>query len=124
VPLAIDLSWILEVARLAGQDDPAPEDFGVPVAAVERHRAVLFDQDVYAGDFARAAALGHTLGRLRWLERSHMTVAVAVTVGYLQAAGRPVKPGPEDMRALVDELRREECTAASVAAVLRGWPAG
>ncbi|MDX2710118.1 fic family toxin-antitoxin system, toxin component [Streptomyces sp. PA03-6a] len=120
--LAIDLGWILEVARHAGQDDPAPEDFGVPLSAVDRHKAQLFDQDVYHGTLARAAALAHTLGRLRWLERSNMTVAVAVTVAYLQAAGRTVKPGREEIGALVDELRREDCTVRSVVTVLRSWP--
>jgi hypothetical protein len=122
VSLAVDLTWILEVVRLAGDNDPSPDDFGVPLAAVERHQAVLFDQDVYSGVYARAAALAHTLGRLRWLERSNMTVAVAVTVGYLQAAGQTVKPGPDEIGGLVDELRREECTAHSLAALLRSWP--
>jgi len=121
--LAVDLGWILAVAQRAGEGDPAPTDFGVPVAAVERHKAALLDQTVYDGPVARAAALAHTLGRLRWLERSNMTVAVAVTVAYLQAAGRSVKPGRDEIGALVDEIRREDCTAASIAAVLRSWPA-
>ncbi|MGW9211276.1 fic family toxin-antitoxin system, toxin component [Embleya sp. NPDC055664] len=121
--LAVDLTWILEIARLAGEQDPSPDDFGVPLAAVERHKAVLFDRDVYDGVHARAAALAHTLGRLNWLERSNMTVAVAVAVAYLQASGRPVKPGPEGITRLVDELRREDCSAHSVAALLRSWPA-
>ncbi|MFF7250302.1 fic family toxin-antitoxin system, toxin component [Embleya sp. NPDC008237] len=93
----------------------------MPPAAVERHKAVLFDRDVYDGVHARAAALAHTLGRLNRLERSNMTVAVAVA--YLQASGRPVKPGPEGVTRLVDELRREDCGAQSVAALLRSWPA-
>jgi len=122
VQLAVDLAWILEVAHRAGEQDPAPDDFGVPLSAVERHKAVLMEHDVYEGSVARAAALAHTLGRLRWLERSNMTVAVASAVAYLRAAGRDVKPGREEAGALVDELRREECTAASVAALLRDWP--
>ena len=120
--LAIDMPWILEVARLAGAGDPAPDDFGVPMAAVARHQAALLDQDVYPGPVARAAALAHTLGRLRWLEKANMTVAVAVTVAYLHAAGRVVKPAQEDVTALVDELRDDACTAARVAALLRAWP--
>ncbi|MFF7211743.1 fic family toxin-antitoxin system, toxin component [Streptomyces sp. NPDC008238] len=121
--LAVDLSWILSVAAQAGEDDPAPDDFGVPLSAVERHKAQLFERDVYDGPVARAAALAHSLGRLRWLERSNMTVAVAVTVAYLQAAGRQVKPTWDEVRALVDELRDEACTVQSIAAVLRAWPA-
>ncbi|WP_331766024.1 fic family toxin-antitoxin system, toxin component [Embleya sp. NBC_00896] len=120
--LAVDLTWILEIARLAGEHDPSPDDFGVPLAAVERHKAILFDRDVYDGVHTRAAALAHTLGRLNWLEHSNMTVAVAAAVAYLQASGRPVKPGPEGISRLVDELRRDECSAQTVAALLRSWP--
>jgi len=89
--LRVDLSWILEVARRAGQEEPAPEDYGVPIGAVERHRAVLAGQDVYHGTYARAAALTHTLGRLQWLERSNLRVAIAVAHGYLVASGVEIK---------------------------------
>ncbi|WP_129839990.1 fic family toxin-antitoxin system, toxin component [Streptomyces sp. RFCAC02] len=119
--LVIDLTWILDVARRAGQDDPAPDDYGVPIAAVERHKAVLAGQSVYHGAFARAAALVHTLGRLRWLERSNLRVAVAVAHGYLTASGIQAKLSQDGVTALAAELRKADCTAASVAAVLRAW---
>ncbi|MFD5320673.1 fic family toxin-antitoxin system, toxin component [Streptomyces sp. NPDC127098] len=121
--LHVDLSWILEVARRAGQDDPAPDDYGVPIAAVERHRAVLAGQDVYHGAYARAAALAHTLGRLRWLERSNLRVAIAVAHGYLVASGIDAKLTQEGVTALATELKKDDATAASVAAVLRDWSA-
>lgn len=119
--LHVDLSWILDVARLAGQDDPAPIDFGVPIAAVERHRAVLTGVDVYDGPYVRAAALAHTLGRLRWLDRSNLQVAVAAAHGYLVASGVEVKLSQERVGALATELQRSSSTAATVAAVLRSW---
>ena len=119
--LSVDLSWILDVARMAGQDDPAPLDFGVPIAAVERHRAVLTGQDVYSGPYVRAAALAHTLGRLHWLERSNLRVAVAAAHGYLVASGIDVKLSQDGVTALATELRRQESSAESVAAVLRSW---
>ncbi|MFJ8944966.1 fic family toxin-antitoxin system, toxin component [Streptomyces sp. NPDC102395] len=81
--LHIDVPWILQVAEAAGADDPAPDDYGVPVSAVARHRAELFEHPVYDGPYARAAALVHTLGRCRWLERSNMAVAAAS--GVIQA---------------------------------------
>jgi hypothetical protein len=121
VILHVDLSWILDVARLAGQDDPAPIDFGVPIAAVERHRAVLTGVDVYDGPYVRAAALAHTLGRLRWLDRSNLQVAVAAAHGYLVASGVEVKLSQERVGALATELQRSSSTAATVAAVLRSW---
>ncbi|WP_190195450.1 fic family toxin-antitoxin system, toxin component, partial [Streptomyces minutiscleroticus] len=90
--LHIDVPWILQVAEAAGANDPAPDDYGVPLAAVARHRAELLEQPVYDGPYAKAAALVHTLGRCRWLERSNLAVAAATGVMYLEAAGIPVKP--------------------------------
>ncbi|MFF3940936.1 fic family toxin-antitoxin system, toxin component [Streptomyces phaeofaciens] len=120
--LHIDVPWILQVAEAAGADDPAPDDYGVPVSAVARHRAGLFEQPVYDGPYAKAAALVHTLGRCRWLERSNMAVAAATGVMYLEAAGIPVKPAHEDAVALKDLLLDPACTAGKIADLLRGWP--
>jgi hypothetical protein len=120
--LHIDVPWILQVAEAAGADDPAPDDYGVPVSAVARHRAELLEQPVYDGPYAKAAALVHTLGRCRWLERSNMAVAAASGVMYLEAAGIPVKPAREDAVALRDLLLNPACTAGEIAALLRTWP--
>ncbi|MDO0939394.1 fic family toxin-antitoxin system, toxin component [Streptomyces sp. DG2A-72] len=120
--LHIDVPWILQVAGIAGAQDPAPDDYGVPVAAVAAHRAEVLEQPVYDGPYARAAALVHILGRCRWLERSDMAVAAATGVMYLEASGIPVKPNHEDAVALRDLLREPACTAARIAALLRAWP--
>ncbi|MFI1444274.1 fic family toxin-antitoxin system, toxin component [Streptomyces fructofermentans] len=120
--LHIDVPWILQVAELAGAGDPAPDDYGVPVAAVACHRAALLEQPVYDGPYARAAALVHILGRCRWLERSNLAVAAATGVMYLEASGITVKPTREDAVALRDLLREPDCTAARIATLLRGWP--
>lgn len=121
--IEVDLSWVLETARVAGEADPAVDDYGPPIAAVCRHKAVLADTPVYSGPYARAAALTHTLGRLRWLERSNLKVALAVASGYLRACGITVKPTGDQVRALAEELRSEETTAARIAAGLRDWAA-
>ncbi|MEU6532169.1 fic family toxin-antitoxin system, toxin component [Streptomyces sp. NPDC046928] len=120
--LHIDVPWILQVTEIAGADDPAPDDYGVPVSAVARHRAELFEQHVYDSPYAKAAALVHTLGRCRWLERSNMAVAAATGVMYLEAAGITVKPAREHAVALKDLLLDPTCTAGRIAALLRGWP--
>ncbi|MEU8951630.1 fic family toxin-antitoxin system, toxin component [Streptomyces sp. NPDC048489] len=120
--LHIDVPWILQVAEAAGADDPAPDDYGVPVSAVARHRAELFEQPVYDGPYAKAAALVHTLGRCRWLERSNMAVAAACGVMYLEAAGITVKAGRDDAIALKDLLLDPTCSAGKIAALLRAWP--
>ncbi|MGA5143442.1 fic family toxin-antitoxin system, toxin component [Streptomyces griseoincarnatus] len=120
--LHIDVPWILQVAEAAGADDPAPDDYGVPVSAVARHRAELFEQPVYDGPYAKAAALVHSLGRCRWLERSNLAVAAATGVMYLEAAGITVKPTRENALALKDLLLNPSCTAGEIAALLRTWP--
>ncbi|MET8411327.1 fic family toxin-antitoxin system, toxin component [Streptomyces sp. NPDC005195] len=120
--LHIDVPWILQVAEAAGADDPTPDDYGVPVSAVARHQAELFERPVYHGPYAKAAALVHSLGRCRWLERSNMAVAAACGVMYLEAAGIPVKAGREDAIALKDLLLDPACTAGRIAALLRTWP--
>ncbi len=119
--LHVDLSWILEVAERAGRRDPAPDDLGVPMAAVARHRAELLEQPVYGGPYARAAALVHTLGRCRWLERSNLTVACAVAVVYLNASGIPADPTRDQLTDLARELYNPHCTAGRVAELLRTW---
>ncbi|MGW0761983.1 fic family toxin-antitoxin system, toxin component [Streptomyces sp. NPDC002814] len=107
--LHIDVPWILQVAEIAGAHDPAPDDYGVPVAA---HRTGLLEQPVYDGPYVRC----------RWLERSTMAVAAATGVMYLEASGTPVKPTHQDAVVLRDLLREPTCTTASIAALLRAWP--
>jgi hypothetical protein len=121
--LHVDLSWLLEIAERAGRRDPAPDDLGVPLAAVARHSAELLEQPVYGGPYARAAALTHTLGRCRWLERSNLTVACAVAVMYLSASGIAVAPTRDQLTALTHELYDPRCSAARIAEQLRTWEA-
>ncbi|MGW2612884.1 hypothetical protein ACWC4A_52860, partial [Streptomyces mirabilis] len=71
--------------------------------------------------YARAAALVHTLGRCRWLERSNLTVACAVAVMYLEASNIAVSPTREQLTALAHELNNPRCTADRIASFLRTW---
>ncbi|MDH6133414.1 prophage maintenance system killer protein [Kitasatospora sp. MAA4] len=121
IVLHVDLPWVLTVTERAGLSDPAPLDYGVAVAAVERHRAVLAGQDVYGGAFARAAALTHTLGRLPWLERSNLRVAVAVAHGYLRDSGVPVTLDQDRAATLACALERPTGTATEIADILKSW---
>lgn len=119
--LHVDLTWILEVAERAGHRDPAPEDLGVPLAAVARHRAELLEHPLYDDPHARAAALVHTLGRLRWLERSNLTVACATAAMYLTASGIPTNPTRDQLTALARELYDPRTTVGRIAELLRSW---
>ncbi|OIK08215.1 fic family toxin-antitoxin system, toxin component [Streptomyces monashensis] len=119
--LHVDESRILEVAERAGHRGPAADDYGAPIAAVARHRGELLETPVYDGAYAHAAALVHTLGRCRWLERSNLTVAYAIAVMYLEASNTPVSPTREQLTALAHELKNPRCTAERIASFLRTW---
>jgi hypothetical protein len=116
----VDLAWILQVVEKAGVGDPAPDDLGVAVAAVERHKAELMGRPIYNGVFVRAAALAHTLS-LRWLERSNTTVAISCALRFMIEAGAPVAPDKDGIAEFVAELGRPDCTVSSIADVLRRW---
>lgn len=117
----VDLAWVLHVLEDAGVADPAPDDLGVAVGAVERHRAQLMGRPIYGGVFVRAAALAHGLS-LNWLERSNVTVAVSSAVRYLQEAGTPVAPDKEGVARLVSELKHPDRTVQTIADALRALP--
>lgn len=119
--IEVDLGWVLDVTQRAGVSDPTPEDFGVPVGAVERHRAEVLGRVVYSGAFVRAAALAHGLS-LRWLERSNNRVAAACAIRYLHEAGEPVTLDKDGLARLIAELNRPDRTAQTIADVLRSLP--
>lgn len=119
--LAVDLPWVLDVAQRAGAGDPAPDDLGVAVGAVERHAAELMGRPIYGGAFVRAAALAHGLS-LYWLERSNTTVAAVCAMRYLQQAGEEVVPDKDGWTRLIGELNRSDRTVRSIADVLRSLP--
>ncbi|MFE7119474.1 fic family toxin-antitoxin system, toxin component [Streptomyces sp. NPDC057654] len=120
----VDLVWVLETAEDAGAygHGRAPADFGVGIAAVERHRAGLLGRPVYDSVFERAAALAHALS-LDWLERANTTVAAACAVRYLSesGAGEVRVPGRAGVAELARELRNPARTVRTIAAVLRHW---
>ncbi|MEV0264042.1 fic family toxin-antitoxin system, toxin component [Streptomyces sp. NPDC050617] len=118
----VDLAWVLETAEDAGAYGygRAPADFGVGIAAVERHRAGLLGRPVYDSAFERAAALAHALS-LDWLERANTTVAAACAVRYLSESGPVRVPGRAAVAELARELRNPARTVRTIAAVLRHW---
>lgn len=120
----VSLAWVLRVAEeaTARHGDAQADDYGVPLAALSRAYAHALDTPVYGSVYARAAALCHTLGRLRWLERGNLAVAVAVTTGFLDLHGVRARPGKEEVRALHAHLQHSGCTAESVKVLLRSWP--
>ncbi len=119
----VSLAWVLRVAEeaTARHGDAQADDYGVPVAALARAYAQALDTAVYQSVYARAAALCHTLGRLRWLERGNLAVAVAVTTGFLDLHGVHARPDKEDVRALHAHLQHSGSTAESVIPLLRSW---
>lgn len=113
---------LLQVAQLSGAGDPAPDDYGIPVAAVACHRAELLETPVYDGPYARARPWCTSWAAARWLERSNLAAAAATGVMYLEASGVTVKPDHHDAVALRDLLISRDCTADKIARLLRSWP--
>ncbi|MFE6475697.1 hypothetical protein [Streptomyces rochei] len=93
-----------------------------PDSTVDPIYFVLYDVDSESRARELAAALVHTLGCCRWLERSNMAVAAASGVMYLEAAGISAKPDRKDAVAYKDLLLDPACTAGKIAALLRTWP--
>lgn len=120
----VSIAWVLRVAEeaTARHGDAQVDDYGVPVAALARAYATALGMTVYGSVYARAAALCHSLGRLRWLERGNLAVAVAVTAGFLDLHGVHARPSKDDIRALHAHLQHSNCTAESVMRLLRAWP--
>jgi hypothetical protein len=116
--LAVDLAWVLAVAQRAEVGDPAPDDLGVAIGAVERHAAELLGRPVYGGVFVRAAALAHGLS-LYWLERSNTTVAAVCALRYLHESGAEVTPDKDSWARLIAELTRADRTVRDIADALR-----
>lgn len=51
----LHVPWSLQAAEAAEVNDPTPDDYGVPVSAVARHRAESSEQSGHDGPCAKAA---------------------------------------------------------------------
>ncbi|MHC3474964.1 fic family toxin-antitoxin system, toxin component [Streptomyces sp. 7R007] len=119
--LGIDLAWLLMLAEQKTPGDPQVTDWGALVAAVERHRARIFDVPVYDSPHARAAALLQLLIHVPALERSNALFASAVAYAYLVASGLKVATSPERVRDLARLVKSGEATVYDIAEALREW---
>ncbi|MEH6375870.1 fic family toxin-antitoxin system, toxin component [Streptomyces sp. KLMMK] len=110
-----DLLWIAE--RLPG--DPACDDLGVLDAAVARTHSRWMDQDVYASDWLRAAALLQTLVFHEPLEAHNKLFAWACAEAFLTANGHTLEYKPDDAISLVVAASTKALDVVALAADLK-----
>ncbi|MHA4818775.1 toxin Doc [Streptomyces aculeolatus] len=119
--LFIDIRWLLERQADILPKQPVIDDFSSLVAAVARHR-VNTPRIGAAVDAAwRAAALAHTIIRLRPLPARNALFAAAMTVAYMDAAGEALDA---PYGALVDLARDIDASRADTydaAERIRSW---
>lgn len=88
-----EVPYLLALAELM-PGDPRVDDYGVLVAAIARHQAMLMDTDVYGSLRPKAAALLQTLARLPALEAHNPSFAWAVAMGFLRLNSLEINPPP------------------------------
>lgn len=116
----VDVPWLLRLAEeLPG--DPQVDDLGPLFGAVARHRARAMEQDVYASDWLKAAALLHALATQPSLEHSNLRFAWSAAVGFLALNGHHLQYPPKDAASLTADAAAGRAGVRQLAATLRGW---
>ncbi|MFF1359155.1 toxin Doc [Streptomyces sp. NPDC058297] len=119
--LYIDIRWLLERQAEVLPKQPSVHDFSNLVAAVARHRVNTPQVGVTVDNAWRAAALMHTIIRLRPLPARNALFGSAIAVAYMDAAGEGINP---PYGALIDLARDTEASridAYDAADRIRSW---
>jgi hypothetical protein len=120
--IGLDFETVLMVtADTTGS--PLINDFGVVWAGVARQAAHVFDQDVYFGPTAKAAALLDQLLRHPWLEHHQVRAAWAATEASLAVNGFRIRSDVpmKEIASLLGKIIGPGVDLAELAAVLRNW---
>jgi death-on-curing protein len=83
----LDLDSLLHIATRTLGGEPLVRDYGLLGSALVRPRASAFGEDAYAGLFAKAAALLHSLARNHALVDGNKRLALAGTIAFLGING-------------------------------------
>ena len=117
----VDIRWLLERQAEVLPKHPAVHDFSSLVAAVGRHRVntprvgALFDSGW------RAAALMHTIIRLRPLPARNALFGAGVVVAYMHAAGEAIDPPYGALVDLARDIDAGRTDAYDAADLIRSW---
>lgn len=119
--LRIDERWLLEIQERHIPQESHLRDYTALVAAVARHRAEL-PQVGYRIDAAwLAAALAHTIVKLRPMESRNALFAAATVTAYMAAGGTPVDPKYADLKELILAADDNDVDIFAMADRIRTW---
>ncbi|MFI0901145.1 toxin Doc [Streptomyces sp. NPDC020983] len=119
--LLIDIRWLLERQAEVLPKQPEVHDFSGLAAAVARHRVSVPAVGAAADSAWRAAALLHTVIRLRPLPARNALYGVAVAIAYMNAAGEPVDPPRGAVIDLARDIDAGRADGYGTADRIRSW---
>lgn len=119
--LHIDLRWLLERQAEVLPKQPSVHDFSSLVAAVARHRVNTPQVGITVDNAWRAAALMHTIFRLRPLPARNALFGSAIAVAYMNAAGEGINPPYGALIDLARDIDAGRTDAYDVADRIRSW---
>ncbi|MGA4544225.1 toxin Doc [Uniformispora flossi] len=117
----VDVRWLLERQAEVLPREPAVHDYSALVAAVARHRVNTPRLGEEADPAWSAAALLHTVMRLRPLPARNALFACAAAVAYLAAAGAAIDPPYGELVDLARAVQDDAVDVYGVAEHLRAW---
>ncbi|MFE6962121.1 toxin Doc [Streptomyces sp. NPDC057696] len=119
--LYIDIRWLLERQAEVLPKQPSVHDFSNLVAAVARHRVNTPQVGVTVDNAWRAAALMHTIIRLRPLPARNALFGSAIAVAYMDAAGEGINPPYGALIDLARDIDASRIDAYDTADRIRSW---
>lgn len=119
--LHIDIRWLLERQAEVLPKQPSVHDFSSLVAAVARHRVNTPQVGITVDNAWRAAALMHTIFRLRPLPARNALFGSAIAVAYMNAAGEGINPPYGALIDLARDIDAGRTDAYDVADRIRSW---
>ncbi|MEU4097186.1 toxin Doc [Streptomyces sp. NPDC026673] len=119
--LYIDIRWLLERQADVLPKQPSVHDFSNLVAAVARHRVNTPQIGATVDSAWRAAALMHTIIRLRPLPARNALYGAALATAYMDAAGEGINPPYGALIDLARDIDTGRADGYDAADRIRSW---
>ena len=119
--LYIDIRWLLERQSEVLPKAPVVHDFSALVAAVGRHRVNTPKVGALVDNAWRAAALMHTVIRLRPLPARNALFGAGLAVAYMSAAGEGLDAPYGALVDLARDIGAGHLDAYDAADRIRSW---
>ncbi|GLF94964.1 toxin Doc [Streptomyces yaizuensis] len=119
--LHIDIRWLLERQAEVLPKDPSVHDFSTLVAAVARHRVNTPQVGATVDNAWRAAALLHSVIRLRPLPARNALYGAAIVVSYMDATGEAIDPPYGALIDLARDIDAGRADGYDAADRIRSW---